>query len=192
MLRIKKLLINRAVCFIIILFIPWTASADTNIFLRMNPIQGESTDSDHKDWIDVSSVAFDVMQPNSGSGGTAGVATERAEFGSIKILKKVDSATSGLFIATAQGRHFNKAEIDFVNDATNVIVFKIILENVIVQSLGSTSTNDGLEEIVSLIYGVITLEYTKINNDGSANSIDSVSWDLEQNNTVVTESEINR
>ena len=47
----------------------------TDYFLEISNIKGESTDSKHKDWIEVTGVHWGVFQPKSATASTFNTAT---------------------------------------------------------------------------------------------------------------------
>ena len=59
-------------------------------FIKMQGIQGESTDRGHKDWIDAISVTWDGDKPPAGSVGTRSRTTGP---GSFTIVKRLDRAS---------------------------------------------------------------------------------------------------
>ena len=61
----------------------------TNTYLHCDPIKGESTDEDHKDWIEVFSFNHGLSQPMSGASGTGGRSSARADFDPFVITKSI-------------------------------------------------------------------------------------------------------
>ena len=43
-----------------------------DVYLQIDGIKGESADSSHKDWIEVKSVNWEVLQPKSATASTGG------------------------------------------------------------------------------------------------------------------------
>jgi len=73
-------------------------------FLRVNGIEGESTDKDHPGWIEIIDYGFLVWQRASTTASTAGGAgSERADFADFLIRKYVDGASPLLSVACAAG-----------------------------------------------------------------------------------------
>ena len=63
-----------------------------DVYLQIDGIKGESSDSDHKDWIECKSVHFEVFQPKSATASTGGGHTaERCEHKDI-VLEVVEFA----------------------------------------------------------------------------------------------------
>jgi type VI secretion system secreted protein Hcp len=76
-------------------------------FLKLEGIPGESTDSKHKDEIEVLSFSWNLKQAiveGGGSGGGAGK-TQHSDF---SIVKHVDKASPVLMLAVCTGRHIQE------------------------------------------------------------------------------------
>ncbi|GAW67102.1 type VI secretion system effector [Geoanaerobacter pelophilus] len=160
-------------------------------FLKIEGIPGESTDDKHKEWIEILSYNFSVMQRPSGSASTAGGASsERANFSDFNIVKALDKASPKLFEACATGRHIPTVMLELCRaggDKLKYMEYK--LSNVIISMNrpGGTSHADEslpLEEI-SFNYGKIELAYTQQNRaDGSGGGQIAAGWNLETNKKV--------
>ena len=65
-----------------------------DVYLQIDGIKGESADSAHKDWIELTSVSFGVLQPRSATASSAGGHTaERCEHEDILVTKLTDLST---------------------------------------------------------------------------------------------------
>ncbi len=83
-------------------------------FLKLDGIDGESADKQHKGEIELSSFSIGTSAPHTtGGGGGAG----KVSFSSFTITKTIDKASPQLFRAAATGKHFNKATVEFVRKA---------------------------------------------------------------------------
>ena len=155
-----------------------------DMFLKLDPIKGESLDSKHKDQIDIQSYSFGASQGggwHSGTGGGKG----KVDIQDMHFTHYVDAASSGLFQATTQGLHIDKAV--FVvrkaggKDALEYL--KITLEEVLVSSVqcSSHSGDERLMESFSLNFRKITYEYTTQTEKGGAGNSNPVTWDVAAN-----------
>jgi type VI secretion system secreted protein Hcp len=156
-------------------------------------LQGDSTDTKHKDEIEVSSFVHKVVQPKSSSASTAGAFTaERTEHGEMVFTKDIDKATSKLLRASSAGTVYPKAIITFYRayggkgttgtSQSRVDYFKITLEDVVISSVGMTVGEGELPaESFGLKYGKVTWEYKQHKTDGSSTSTGPASWDLRKN-----------
>ncbi len=143
-----------------------------DVFLQIDGIKGESTDKDHKDWIEVLSYSHSISQaassaPSPSGGGAAGKVTHE-EFA---ITKNVDISSPLLYQACATGKHFPNVVIE-VSRATGKAPVKymtITMKDVLVStaSLLAPSTSDSPIETIALDYGSIQWAYAPQNPDGS-------------------------
>ncbi len=111
-------------------------------FLKLDGIDGESTDKQHKGEIEISSFSIGTSAPRStGSGAGAG----KVSFSSFTITKSIDKASPQLFKAAATGKHFNKATVEFVRKAgrgqQEYLEYK--LTNVLVSSIQDGTSGGG-------------------------------------------------
>jgi type VI secretion system secreted protein Hcp len=103
-------------------------------FLKIDGIEGESTDAKHQGWIEVRSCDNRITQKVSTTASSAGGATaERATFQDIRLTKLLDKASPKLAIACADGTHINSIVIEFCRAGTEKIKFmEIKLSNCII------------------------------------------------------------
>ena len=155
-----------------------------DMFLKLDPIKGESLDSKHKDEIDIQSYSFGASQGggwHSGTGGGKG----KVDIQDMHFTHYVDAASSGLFQATTQGLHIDKA-VFVVRKAGGkdaLEYFKITLEDVIVSSF-QDSVHGGDErpmESFSLNFRKITYEYNTQTEKGGKGSGTPVTYDVAAN-----------
>ena len=137
-------------------------------FLKIDGIPGESTDSKHKDWIEILSFSHGLSQPSSGSRSSAGGASQtlsqiegQAGKGSFGIRKAFDKSSPKLFEVCANGRRLN-AQVELVTrtpDRSTYMIYK--LTDVLVSSYRisrSAGATIPMEE-VSFNYGRIEWKY---------------------------------
>ncbi len=156
----------------------------TSTYLKIDPIKGESTDTKHKDWIEVLDFSNNLSQPMSGPSGTGGRSASRADFGTLTVQKLVDTATPDLAQYCAQGKHIAKLELEVCQETgEKVNYFKYEMENVMVKS--SHINGAGSErptESIEFVFDKIGWEYTAVKNDGSAGTkVGPKKWNLQEN-----------
>jgi type VI secretion system secreted protein Hcp len=142
-------------------------------YVKIEGIEGDSTDSAHKKWIEISSLSFSVTQPMSRAGGRTG---GRADFSNIVLTKSVDIATPDLFIHAANGKHIPKLELEFQSKGRE---YSLELKDAVITGVNTTSGNNKtwLSEEISVSYGQITITYK---SNAGAPVIDRA-WDIERN-----------
>jgi type VI secretion system secreted protein Hcp len=160
-------------------------------FLKIEGIQGESTDDKHKDQIEVLSYNFQVQQKASGSASTAGGASsERANFSDFTIVKALDKASPKLFEACASGKALTSVVLELCRaggDKVKYMEYK--MTNCIITSVrpgGSSHSSETIPlEEVSFNFGKIELSYTQQKrSDGSGGGQVAAGWDLQTNKKV--------
>ena len=122
------------------LALPGAASAAAvDYFLKIDGVNGESTDAGHKDWIEVESWSWGAAAESPGGSGRAGRACAFA----FNFTKKVDKASPQLMATAVSGMHFKNAIITARKAGDKPQDYlKFTLEDVMVSSYqagGSTS-----------------------------------------------------
>ena len=106
-----------------------------DIFLKIDGINGESKDSNHKDWIDVQDFSWGAIQPatlTSGGGGGAG----KVNFEDLNVTAAIDKAAPIILKNSAIGRHIPKLEISVCKAGGEQIEYsRITLEDVLVTAV---------------------------------------------------------
>jgi type VI secretion system secreted protein Hcp len=132
-----------------------------DIFLKLEGIQGESTDSAHADEIELVSWGWDVNQP-MGERSTGGSATTgKANHGDLIVTKYYDSSSPDLALKVCTGGTIPEAILTQRQaDADGPIeAIKFSLNDVVISNV--SNSGNGAEtplETVSLNYGRITWE----------------------------------
>lgn len=160
-------------------------------FLKIEGIAGESSDDNHKDWIEILSYSCGVSQTASASASSGGGASsERADFMDFSIVKALDKASPKLAVFCSDGTHISTVTLELCRaggDKVKYMEYK--LTNCIVSSCrpgGSAAGGEALPlEEVSFNYGKIEWAYTQqMRSDGSGGGQVAAGWDLELNAKV--------
>lgn len=155
-----------------------------DMFLKIEGIDGESTDDKHDKWIEIDSYSHGVSQPVSGASRTGGRTGGRADFQDFTVVKTVDAATPDLHMHCCNGKHIPKIEIECCLATEDKHVFmKYEMEDVIISSISAGGNTHDVRpsETVSFAYGKIKWEYTPIDQTGAAGAATDRTWDLEKN-----------
>jgi len=134
-------------------------------------IKGESQDSIHLDEIDVTGWSWG-MQAKAALGG--GAATGKATIHELKIVKRVDSASTPLMAALRSNELITKAVLTLRKAGKGALeFFKITIEQGRVTSItidggGDRSATPDVFENVSFSFNKITVEYVPQGKDGQA------------------------
>lgn len=149
------------------LALPVAASAAAvDYFLKIDGIDGESTDDKHKNEIDIESWSWGVS-PTSPS--AAGRATSRPCVSPISFTKLLDKATPQLMVNAASGMVIPKATLTARKAGEGQQEFlKIELANVLVSSYQAAGSSAGAPvEQFALNFSKLTVEYRPQKPDGS-------------------------
>lgn len=115
-----------------------------DIFVKIEGIGGESTETTHIDWIDAESFQFGISSPFSSSGGTTG----RPESKGFMITKELDISSPQLAKYLLEGRHIPKVIVDIVKKDTGAIIMQYELSEVTINSIEVNSEVPGKGEIL--------------------------------------------
>jgi type VI secretion system secreted protein Hcp len=155
-------------------------------YLQIDGIKGESQDSSHVGWIEITSAQWGVVQPKSATASTSGGHTaERAELRSIALTKLVD-LSSPLFMQTCSaGKTLPKAKLEFMradSDGKPVKYYEVELENVLIGSVDQAVHEGGLmHDQISLKFSKVKWKYTQQKISGGAGGNTAGGWDLASN-----------
>ena len=161
--------------------------ASVDYFLKIENIDGESEDADHKGWIDVLSWSWGETQTGSmayGGGGGAG----KVSMQDFHFTMRVCKGSPKLLEACASGEHFAKADLVARKAGkTQVKFLKIKFSDLLVSSFqtGGTGSGDPVPiDQISLNYAKIEYEYKAQKPDGTLDGAISAGWNLKENKKV--------
>lgn len=155
----------------------------TDTFLQIDGLKGESTDGDHKDWIEILSWSHAVSQNASASVGSAGGGTVgRTKHEDFVISKYIDLSSPKLHEMCSSGKHIKKVVLEAMRASGDkrVKYWAVEMDQVIVSKVAPALVdgNDLPVESVSFNYGAISWTYTKQTRDGAGSGNTSAGWDL--------------
>jgi len=177
-----------------------------NAFLKIDGIDGESTDDSFENWIDVITFSFGVRQTSHVTGGTMkNVAEGKATLENLSVTKLLDNTTPTLYKYCATNKSI--PEVQFVlcktADGNKVPYMEYTLGDVIITSIKNTiktditqtietSTDDNVIvkkdetisypiETVSFNYNLINWTYKVLNRSNEEEGKISTSFDVGKN-----------
>ncbi len=158
---------------------------ESDIFLKLDGIAGESLDEKHKGEIEIESFSWGVSQTGTfGTGGGAG--TGKAQFQDFHFNSAVSKASPNLFIKCATGAHLKQADL-YVRKAGDkpVDYYHIKMTDVLISSYNSSGSNGSVpQDAASLNFAKIEFSYTTQRADGTAGDKITTGWDLKANKAV--------
>jgi type VI secretion system secreted protein Hcp len=138
----------------------------TDQYMQIDGIKGESTDSQHKDWIEILSYSLAASAPAPGTSGAA--ATNQAKPsgpGDIVITKQMDSSSPKLLALCSSGKHISKATIERTANGKpeTIEMSDVLVSNVSPQdgAADRVAAADVPTETITLNYGKIQWTYTQ-------------------------------
>ena len=158
-------------------------------FIKIDGIEGESTDDKHNGWIEITSFDTGVTQRSSATASSVGGAsTERADFRDFVITKELDKATPKLALACAAGTHIDNIVVEICRAGEQKVKYmEYKMTNCIISGVGESGSDAGEEgsfpkETVSINYGKIKWSYVQQKRQGGGPAGNIISgWDLEKN-----------
>jgi len=160
-----------------------------DVYLQIDGIKGESTDSTHHGWIEITTAQLGVAQPKSATASTGGGHTaERCEHRSVAITKLADLSSPILMQLCSAGKTIPSAKLEFLRadgQGERVKYYEVALENVLIANVHQTvHEGDILHEAVSLKFSKVKWKYTQQKIGGGAGGNTSGGWDLASNKIV--------
>jgi type VI secretion system secreted protein Hcp len=157
-------------------------------FLKIDGIPGESTDVDHKDWIDLDGFGEGVSVQAVIGGAAGGGGTGKADFQPLKVIKRIDKASPLLFLNAAQGKHLAMVTLQLTRTGSKglpLVFFEVKLQDALISSISLGGGDGGAQpkELVSFVYGRIDWTYRYVGADGQTGEVTG-GWDLKTNSKV--------
>jgi type VI secretion system secreted protein Hcp len=153
-------------------------------FIKIDGIEGESTDDKHAGWIEVATFSAGVSQRTSATASSVGGASaERADFDDFSISKQLDKASPKLALACAEGTHINTIVVEICRAGTEKVKYmEYKMSNCIISSVKTTGGGEFPSEVVTINYGKMEWAYTvqKRQGGGPAGNV-AGGWDLQKN-----------
>jgi type VI secretion system secreted protein Hcp len=160
-------------------------AASVDYFLKIDGIEGESTDNRHTGQIEIESFSWGASQTgSSASGGGGGVG--KANVQHLHFVTKMSKASPKLFLACATGEHIKEAVLVGVKEGKDrQEFFKVTLTDVLVSSFqqGGMSGDIPTDQF-SLNFAKIEYEYRPQKADGSLDAPVKVGYDLKASKKV--------
>ena len=160
-----------------------------DFYLQLDGIKGESADSNHKEWIECTSVHWSITQPKSATASTAGGHTaERAELSEISLSKLVDLASPMLAQLCAGGKTIPNAKLEMLRADSNgdpVKYYEVKLENVLIAHIAPSFSGGGFpSESLGLKFSKVRWKYTQQKIGGGSSGNTAGGWNLATNRTT--------
>ena len=151
-------------------------------YLKLDGIQGEATDANHTNEIQLLSFSLSGTQTSSIGSHTGGSGAGKVELANFSITKYVDKASTPLFKSLVTGGHIATGVFSGVKSgADGKPYLKLSFEELFVTSIHVSATSEIPTESVSFSYSTIKIEYATQDAKGNQNQTGSYKWDLTKN-----------
>ena len=157
-------------------------------FLKVDQVDGESTDDKHKQWIEILSYSHGVSQPSSGSASSGGGrSAERCDHQDFSVVKTLDKTSPKLNLFCCNGTHIRTVKLELCRASESKEKYmEYLMSDVIVSSVRPGGTSQGGEalplEEVSFNYGKIEWIYVETDHKtGKPAGSVQTHWDLVSN-----------
>lgn len=153
-------------------------------FIKIGEIEGESTDEQHRGWIEVTAYGLGIKQKISTTTSSAGGASaQRADFRELVIKKQLDLSSPGLARACADGTHIDEVILELCRAGGDKVKFMVYtLKNCMIHQVAALGGMRFPSETLRIVFGQIQWTYIrqKRAGGGPAGSY-ATGWDLERN-----------
>jgi type VI secretion system secreted protein Hcp len=156
-------------------------------FLKIDGIEGESTDAKHAGWIDVDAWSWGESLPTPPATGS-GAGVGKVRFDAFQFTTRVSKASPKLFLACASGQHIREARLvgQRAGSKAPQEFLAYTFADVFVDSYqtGGAEGGDQPMDNVSLNVSKVTVEYKAQKADGSLDAAVTAGWDSKTNKKV--------
>jgi len=154
-----------------------------DVYLQIDGITGESNDSTHQGWIEVSQAQWGVTQPISSPGSaTGGRTTGRSEYRTLSLAKLADLASPVLMQRCTDGKTISKAKLEFMRadgDGKRVKYYEVELENVLIANMEQMVAEGSiLRDHIALHFSKVKWKYSQQKIGGGTGGQTAGGWDL--------------
>jgi type VI secretion system secreted protein Hcp len=142
----------------------------------IDTIPGESTDTEHKDWILIARFEHGIERTLTASAGVPG----RAVCGPLVVTKTIDKATPKLYEACSKGTHLPSATVELVRSSSAPqAYFKIAMQDVLITSVSTRASHSAEQptEQVAINYSRVEVSYRPQKADGALDTPIQTSFD---------------
>src|SRR5688572_5355007 len=132
------------------------AAASTDYYLKIDGVRGESTQKDHKEWIDVLSYSWGQSNQRSGAGAAA-AGPPQGGSGTLTIVKRIDKA-SPVLMKRCEGSQTPQDIVVHLPSGARGGLTEYVLHDATVSSCNQTPSS----ESISLNFTKITMKATSL------------------------------
>ncbi len=151
-------------------------------YLKIDGIQGEATDQDFKDQINLLSFSWGGSQVSSAHTRTEGSGAGKVELSDFSVTKHFDKSSPQLFKALCAGTHSTTAVLSAVKAGSNGKPFlQLSFAELFVTSQHISATDELPSESVSFSYKQIKIEYSTQDSKGTLTKVGAQTYNIGTN-----------
>jgi type VI secretion system secreted protein Hcp len=155
--------------------------ANTDYFLKIDGVEGESKDKTHGKEIDV--LSWSWGEANAGSHVGAGAGAGKVSMNDFSFTMTVNKASPKLLLACANGQHIASAILTCRRAGKEQQEYLVVAFTEIFVTSYQTGGNQGdlvPTDSITLNFGKIEYKYRPQKPDGSLDAVVGVAWDQQQ------------
>jgi type VI secretion system secreted protein Hcp len=150
-------------------------------YLKLDGIQGEAQDSNHKNEIQLLSWSWGASQVSSVSG-TGGSGAGKADLSDFNVMVNFDKSTPKFFKSICAGTHIPTGTLSAIKSgADGKPYLKVDLKELFVTSLQLSASSEVPAISVSFTYNEIKIDYSVQDEKGNLASTGPVTYNLKAN-----------
>jgi type VI secretion system secreted protein Hcp len=150
-------------------------------FLKLDGMQGESVDSNHKDEIQIMSWSWGASQVSSVAG-TGGSGAGKADLSDFSIMTYFDKATPKFFKSIGAGTHIKTGTMSAVKSgADGKPYLKVDFKEMFVSNLQISGSSEIPTVSVSFSYNEIKIDYSVQDEQGNLKSTGPITYNTKEN-----------
>ncbi|HTY85076.1 MAG TPA: type VI secretion system tube protein Hcp [Silvibacterium sp.] len=151
-------------------------------FLKLSDgIQGESSDSNHKDEIQIMSWSWGASQVSSVAG-TGGSGAGKADLSDFSIMTYFDKATPKFFKSIGLGTHIKTGTMSAIKSgADGKPYLKVDFKELFVSSLQISGSSEIPTVSLSFTYNEIKIDYSVQDENGNLKSTGPITYNTKEN-----------
>lgn len=150
-------------------------------FLKLDGIDGESADSNHKNEIQIMSWSWGASQVTS-VGGTGGSGAGKASLSDFSIMANFDKATPKFFKSICAGTHIKTGTMSAIKSGGDGKPYlKVDFKELFVSNLQISGSSEIPMVSLSFTYNEIKIDYSTQNEQGNLTSTGPITYNTKEN-----------
>lgn len=155
----------------------------SDIFIKIDDIQGETADKAHPNEIQVLSWSWAMSQSGTSHSGT-GSGAGKVQVQDLQFVKHVDKSSPNLIKMCCSGKHFQKADIVMRKAGGSALEYiKLTLKDGLIASvtMGGSHGEELLTETVTLNFASFSYVYLPQDAKGAGKGANTANWNIAKN-----------